>query len=70
MDLTKTTIIQNAWSQRNEPKVHGWVYSLKTGLIKDLGVSFDNSAKLPPIYRVNGDNHKLTTTAQVEAKEA
>jgi len=51
-DLTKTTIIQNAWRERNEPKVHGWVYSLKTGLIKDLEVSFDSSKKLPSIFRV------------------
>lgn len=54
-DLTKTSIIQNAWRKRNEPKVHGWVYSLKTGLIKDLDVSFDNSAKLPPIYRIDSE---------------
>jgi carbonic anhydrase len=53
LDLTKTTIIQNAWRERNEPKVHGWIYELKTGLIKDLNVSFDSSAKLQPIYRVN-----------------
>jgi len=52
-DLTKTSIIQNAWRERNEPKVHGWIYELKTGLIKDLGVSFDSSAKLPSIYRIN-----------------
>lgn len=51
-DLTKTSIIQNAWRDRNEPKVHGWVYSLKTGIIKDLNVSFDSLAKLPPIYGI------------------
>lgn len=67
LDLTKTTIIQNAWRQRNEPKVHGWVYSLKTGLIKDLNVSSDNSLKLSPIYRVGG---KLEIDSQVEAEEA
>lgn len=53
-DLTKTTIIQNAWRERNEPVVHGWVYSLKTGLIKDLNVSFDSTAKLPSIFRIDG----------------
>jgi carbonic anhydrase len=51
LDLTKTTIIQNAWRDRNGPRVHGWVYSLKTGIIKDLNVSFDSSAKIPAIYR-------------------
>lgn len=52
-DLTKTTIIQNAWRERNEPKVHGWIYDLKTGLIKDLGVSLDSSAELHSVYRIN-----------------
>ncbi|MEO8472757.1 MAG: carbonate dehydratase [Chryseolinea sp.] len=62
-DLTKTSIIQNAWRERNEPKVHGWIYNLQTGLIQDLGVSLDSSAKLPSIYRINskvvsGENHR------------
>jgi carbonic anhydrase len=52
-DLTKTSIIQNAWETRNEPKVHGWVYELSTGLIKDLKVSLDNTSKLPSIYRID-----------------
>jgi carbonic anhydrase len=52
-DLSKTSIIQNAWKDRNEPLVHGWVYSLKTGIIKDLGVSMDSQADLPVIYRTS-----------------
>jgi carbonic anhydrase len=56
LDLTKTTIIQNAWRERNEPNVHGWVYSLKTGLIKDLNVSFNSSDKLLNIYRIDSKN--------------
>ena len=52
-DLTKTTIIQNAWRQRNEPKVHGWVYDIGTGIIQDLNVSFGSAQELPSIYRVN-----------------
>jgi carbonic anhydrase len=51
-DLSKTSIVQNAWTSRNEPKVHGWVYDIGTGIIKDLKVSFDNTAKLPSIYRI------------------
>src|SRR5688572_23702948 len=68
LDLTKTTIIQNAWAQRNEPKVHGWVYSLKTGLIKDLGVSFGHSSELAAIFRIH--KNKVVKNSQVEAEEA
>jgi carbonic anhydrase len=52
-DLSKTSIIQNAWNTRNEPKVHGWVYDLGTGLIKDLKVSIESTAKLPLIFRID-----------------
>ena len=52
-DLSKTSIIQNAWHTRNEPMVHGWVYELKTGIIKDLEVSLDSKSTLPAIYKVS-----------------
>ncbi len=51
-DLIKTSIIQNAWKSRSEPFVHGWVYSLNTGLIKDLGVTFDSNSTLPHFYHM------------------
>lgn len=53
LDLTKTSIIQNAWRERNEPVVHGWVYDLRTGIIQDLNVSFDSHANLPEIFRID-----------------
>jgi carbonic anhydrase len=52
-DLTKTNIIQNSWKKRKAPEVHGWVYSLKTGIIKDLGVSFDGNGVMPAIFKPN-----------------
>jgi carbonic anhydrase len=52
-DLTKTSIIQNAWADRNLPVVHGWVYELRTGIIKDLEVSLTNTATLPSIYKID-----------------
>lgn len=53
-DLSKTSIIQNAWRTRDLPMVHGWVYDLKTGIIQDLGVSLHSKSKLPPIYNITG----------------
>jgi carbonic anhydrase len=50
--LSKTSIIQNAWAKRNEPKIHGWVYDLGTGIIDDLNVTFNSDEMLPPIYRI------------------
>ena len=50
-DLSKTSIIQNAWLKRGGPYIHGWVYSLETGLINDLKVSFKDNSELPAFYK-------------------
>jgi carbonic anhydrase len=52
-DLVKTNIIQNSWTKRQSPKVHGWVYSLKTGIIKDLNVSYVGGAASAPVSKAN-----------------
>jgi carbonic anhydrase len=51
--VAKTSIIQNAWKDRNQPCVHGWVYELKTGLIKDLNISMNGETSHPPVYRID-----------------
>lgn len=52
-NLTKTSIIQNSWASKQSPKLHGWVIDLKTGLIKDLGITFTNNvAQLPDFYKI------------------
>ena len=52
-DVAKTSIVQNAWRSRQLPVVHGWIYSLQKGLIKDLEVSFDGNSKLPSIFTID-----------------
>ncbi len=54
-DLSKTSIIQNAWRSRKLPAIHGWIYDLRTGLIKDLKVSLHSQSKLPAIFNVSGN---------------
>ncbi len=48
-NLAKTSIIQNAWKERNAPTLHGWVYDLKDGLVNDL-FRLDPGCSLDPIY--------------------
>ncbi len=50
-DLTKTSIIQNAWTTRKSPFVHGWVYDIRTGLIKDLQVTARNNSETKDKYK-------------------
>lgn len=50
-DLGKTSIIQNAWQKNGSPYVHGWVYDVRNGLIKDLKVSMHDDSEMPDVYR-------------------
>ncbi len=51
-NLCHTTIIQNAWRRGQAVAVHGWIYSLEDGLIRDLGVSAERVEQIPPEYRI------------------
>lgn len=53
LDLSKTSIIQNAWSQGQELMVHGWVYGVHNGLIKDLNLSVKNNDSLSDVYQLD-----------------
>lgn len=50
-NLAKTTIIQEAWQKRQAPQIHGWVYDLGEGLIRDLGLDFRSADALDDHYR-------------------
>ena len=50
-NLAKTSIIQEAWQKRKGPLVHGWVYDIADGLLRDLGVNMSDTSHLEPIYK-------------------
>ena len=56
-DLGTTSIIQNAWQKRGGPIVHGWVYDVGNGLIKDLKVSMDSVDDMPDVYRFEKETY-------------
>jgi carbonic anhydrase len=36
-NVCQTTIVRDAWDRGQELAVHGWVYGLEDGLLRDLG---------------------------------
>jgi len=48
-NLAKTSIIQRAWKNHQRPDIHGWVYGLKDGLIKQL-CDKPAGSEIDPIY--------------------
>lgn len=51
-NLSKTKVIQHAWQRGQEVAIHGWVYGLKDGLVKDLEVSLASIDQVDPCYRL------------------
>jgi carbonic anhydrase len=49
LNLAKTSIIQQAWKDQNEPHLHGWVYGLDNGLIKPI-MEMQAGTHIDPIY--------------------
>ena len=50
-NLCKTSIVQSAWQSGQQLGVHGWVYSLKTGIITDLKVSAYDNANMDDVFK-------------------
>ncbi len=47
-----TTIVQKAWSRGQPLSVHGWVYQMQDGLIRDAGVCISGLSDVPAAYRI------------------
>lgn len=52
MNLAKTSIVQHAWKDENRPTLHGWVYRLTDGILRNL-VKIEPNTPLDPIYQYN-----------------
>ena len=50
-NLSKTSAVQNAWDENKPLMIHGWVYDVANGIIKDLMVSRKNNSKMADIYK-------------------
>jgi carbonic anhydrase len=50
-NVCQTTIVQSAWESGQELIVHGWVYGLSDGLIRDLNMHVTNQSEVVAVYR-------------------
>jgi len=54
-NLSKISFIQEEWEQGQFPYVHGWVYNLEDGLLRDLKVSANSTIDLEKIFHFDGE---------------
>lgn len=52
-DLAKTSIVQNAWRNNQELSLHGWVYGVGSGIVKDLEVNISSNQQLDEVYQLD-----------------
>ena len=49
-NVCQTTIVLDAWDRGQAVTVHGWVYGLKDGLLRDLGVTASDHRSAEAAY--------------------
>lgn len=52
-DLAKTSIVQKSWKDDSGLELHGWVYGLDNGLIKDLKVTMNSDEHLDDVFKLD-----------------
>jgi carbonic anhydrase len=50
LNVSRTTVMQNAWGRGQELAVHGWIYDIGDGLLRDLEICITNQQELTAAY--------------------
>lgn len=50
-NVCHTTIVQNAWRRSAALSVHGWIYGIEDGRLRDLNICISNADEVDAIYR-------------------
>jgi carbonic anhydrase len=50
-NVALSNVMQDAWSRGQKISVHGWVYGLNDGLVKDLNVTMSHSDEVVNVFR-------------------
>lgn len=51
-NISHTTVVQRAWRNNKEITVHGCIYTLETGILKDLDMDYSNMSQMNDIYQL------------------
>ncbi|MCG8344808.1 MAG: carbonate dehydratase [Chlorobiales bacterium] len=50
-NVCNTTVVRNAWKNGQELSVHGWIYSIENGILRDLGVCVTGIGEIPAVNK-------------------
>jgi carbonic anhydrase len=60
-NVCHTTIVQNAWQRGQSLAIHGWVYDLHDGIIRDLNITITNLNEISSVYRMATEKELVVT---------
>jgi carbonic anhydrase len=52
INVSRTTIVRDAWSRQQDISLHGWIYAVSNGLLRDLGVSVSRPEQTAQQYNL------------------
>ncbi len=58
INVAETTVVGDAWGRGEEVTIHGWLYGLKDGLIRDQGISISSEAELDKLRSEHFDDSR------------
>ena len=50
INVSRTIVVQDAWQRGQNLTIHGWIYGLKDGLVRDLGLTISSPDHIPERY--------------------
>lgn len=61
-NISHTTVVQRAWRNNKELSIHGCIYTLETGILKDLNIRFSEINHTNDIYQLREAKKNIYTT--------
>jgi carbonic anhydrase len=52
INVSRTTIVRDAWTRQQSLSLHGWIYAVSNGLLRDLGISISRPEQAPQQYNL------------------
>ncbi|MES1240605.1 MAG: carbonate dehydratase [Acidobacteriota bacterium] len=50
VNVSQTTVVRDAWARGQALSVHGWIYDIADGLLRDLGICVSSEEELATAY--------------------
>ena len=53
LNVAETTVVRDAWQRGQSVTLHGWIYGVHDGLLRDLQMTAERADELAPLYRAS-----------------